>query len=280
MKNAIALGTFDGVHKGHRAVLDMPDTYRKIAVTFSVPPKAVLKGESSLILTPEDKCRILKNIGMDEVLLLNFEDVRNMKPEEFLIFLKQKYNPQLISCGFNYRFGKKGVGDSDTIKSFCEGNGIVFKLTEPVKSENNLISSTYIRDLLREGLVPEANALLSEPFSFEAEVIEGDKRGRTIGFPTANQKYPKNLVKLRFGVYKTKIELENKVYFGITDIGIRPTYELDYTISETYIKNFSGDLYGKTVRVTPLEYLREEKKFSSLKELEEQIKKDIDWVGD
>ncbi|MBO5019551.1 MAG: riboflavin biosynthesis protein RibF [Clostridia bacterium] len=275
MENAIALGTFDGVHKGHRAVLRLPDTYKKIAVTFSVPPKAVLKGDVSLIQTPEDKCRILKNIGIDEVLLLNFEDVRNMAPQEFLQLLKDKYDPRLISCGFNYRFGKNGEGDCDTIKNFCEKNGIIFKKTEPVRFEDDIISSTYIRGLLKNGLVKEANELLSEPFSFETEVIDGDHRGRTIGFPTANQKYPENLVKLRFGVYKTRIEVEGKIYFGITDIGIRPTYELDYIISETYIKNFSGDLYGKKIRIIPLEFLREEKKFSSLYELEEQIKKDI-----
>ena len=279
MENAIALGTFDGVHKGHRAVLQLPDTYKKIAVTFSVPPKAVLSGELSLILTPEDKCRILKSIGMDDVLLLDFEDVRDMEPEDFLQFLKGKYNPKLISCGFNYRFGKNGAGDCETIKSFCEGNGIVFKITEPVKCEDTVISSTHIRNLLKNGLVETANALLSEPFSYETEVIEGDRRGRTIGFPTANQKYPENLVKLRFGVYKTKIEVEGKVYFGITDIGIRPTYQIDYIISETYINNFSGDLYGKKVRITPLKFLREEKKFSSLSELEEQIKKDINSIG-
>lgn len=280
MKNAIALGTFDGVHKGHRAVLRLPDSYKKIAVTFLLPPKAVLKDEVSLILTPEDKCRILKNIGIDDVLLLKFEDVRNMAPQEFLEFLKEKYDPQLISCGFNYRFGKNGEGDCDTIKSFCEENGISFKKTEPVKSEDTVVSSTYLRELLKNGLVAEANKLLSEPFSFETEVIDGDHRGRTIGFPTANQKYPENLVKLRFGVYKTKIEVDGKVYFGITDIGIRPTYELDYIISETYIKNFSGDIYGKRLRITPLEFLREEKKFSSIDELTEQIKKDINSIGE
>lgn len=280
MKNAIALGTFDGVHIGHRAVLDLPSDYRKIAVTFSLPPKALLSGEISLITTPKDKCRILKNIGIDEVFFLEFEEVKNMSPTDFLNFLMDKYNPKFISCGFNYRFGKNGEGNTDTIKSFCEGNGILFKINEPVTSENTVVSSTYIRKLLKNGQVKEANALLSEPFSFEAEVDSGDKRGRTIGFPTANQKYPKELVKLRLGVYKTKIEIDEKHYFGITDIGIRPTYELDYVISETYIRGFSGDLYGKNLRITPLEFLREEKKFSSLEELKEQIKKDINRVGD
>lgn len=280
MKTAIALGTFDGVHIGHRAVLRLPDDYRKVAVTFSLPPKAVISGERSLITTPDDKCRILKNIGIDEVFLLEFEEVRNMSPIDFLRFLKQKYNPELISCGFNYRFGKDGCGDSNTIKKFCMDNGIQLNITEAVMSGGDIVSSTYIRGLLRDGKVTAAARLLTEPFSFEAEVIEGDKRGRTIGFPTVNQKYPEELVRLRFGVYKTKIEIDGKMYFGITDIGIRPTYELDYIISETYIKDFSGDLYGKNLRITPLEFLREEKKFSSLEELKKQIKKDINRVGD
>ncbi len=280
MKTAIALGTFDGVHIGHRAVLSLPDDYRKIAVTFSLPPKAVISGERALITTPADKCRILQNIGIDEVFSLEFEEVRNMSPIDFLEFLKKKYNPELLSCGFNYRFGKKGAGDSNTIKKFCEENGICFKETEAVTSSGEIVSSTYIRGLLKEGKVEAAAKLLTEPFSFESEVIEGDKRGRTIGFPTANQKYPDELIKLRFGVYKTKIEADGKVYFGITDIGIRPTYELQYVISETYIKDFSGELYGKNLRITPLEFLREEKKFSSLEELKKQIKKDINRVGD
>lgn len=275
MKNAIALGTFDGVHKGHRAVLDLPCSYRKTAVTFSLPPKAVLSGEKALITTPEDKCRILRNIGVDEILLLDFKEVRDMPPQDFLVFLKEKYNPQLISCGFNYRFGKNGGGDHNTIKKFCTENGIEFKITDPVTSGEQVISSTYIRELLKNGDVESANKLLSEPFSFKAEVIEGDKRGRTIGFPTVNQKYPEELVKLRFGVYKTKIEYKGKEYFGITDIGIRPTYKLDFIISETYIKNFSGNLYGEELRITPLEFLREEVKFSTLEELKKQILIDI-----
>ena len=114
-----------------------------------------------------------------------------------------------------------------------------------------------------------------KPFSFSAEVIKGDSRGRTIGFPTINQKYPQELVKIKFGVYKTKVLVDGKEFDGVTNIGLRPTFESDYVISETYIKNFSGDLYGKTVRIIPCKFLREEKKFSSLLELKNQIEKDI-----
>lgn len=275
MANAIALGTFDGVHKGHRAVLDLPEDFRKIAVTFSLPPKAVLTGKNALITSSEDKCRILKSIGIDEILTLRFESVREMSPEEFLGFLKEKYDPKYISCGFNYRFGKMGQGDTSLLKKFCADNGIELKIAEPVKVGDDIVSSTFIRNLLSNGDVGTASSLLSESFSFTAAVIEGDKRGRTIGFPTINQRYPEELVKLRFGVYKTKIEIDNNVFYGITDIGIRPTYKSDYVISETFIKDFSGDLYGKTLRIIPIEFLRDEKKFSSLEELKKQIEFDI-----
>lgn len=275
IKNAIALGTFDGVHKGHRAVLNLPEGFNKIAVTFAVPPKLVLSGESGLITTAEDKCRILKNINIDEIYLLDFENNRNMRASEFLDFLYGKFAPCLISCGFNYRFGKNGEGNTETLQKFCEEKGIEFKCVSPVNTGDIPVSSTLIRKMLTNGEIDKANSLLTEPFSFESEVISGDRRGRTIGFPTVNQKYPKELVRLKFGVYRTDVLIGKKRYSGITNIGIRPTYKSDYIISETYILNFSGNLYGKKIRIVPLEFLREEKKFSSLEELKKQIAEDI-----
>ena len=121
----------------------------------------------------------------------------------------------------------------------------------------------------------QANKLLSQPFSFESEVIKGHQRGRTIGFPTVNQKYPEELVKLKFGVYKTRVLFDGMEYVGITDIGVKPTFPNDFVISETYIKDFSGDLYGKKIRIEPIEFIRDEKKFSGLEELKEQINEDL-----
>lgn len=277
-KTAIALGTFDGVHIGHRAVLDLPCSYKRVAVTFTLPPKAMLSGSNGLITTVEEKIRILKSIGIDEICLLEFSDVRDMKALEFLNFLKEKYSPSLISCGFNYRFGKNGEGNTDFLQNYCKENGIEFRCAECVYKNGNPVSSTYIRNMLSLGKISEANELLSQPFSFETEVISGDKRGRTIGFPTVNQKYPEELVKIKFGVYKTCVLVEEKEYIGITNIGIRPTYESDFVISETYILDFSGDLYGKKLKIIPLEFLREEKKFSSLKALKKQIDEDLKYI--
>ena len=275
MKIALCLGSFDGIHKGHRKVLCVPNDYYKIALTFKAPPKSVLNNENSLIMTLEDKCQALKEIGIDKVEVLDFLKIKDMPYDEFLDFLKREYNPSLISCGFNYRFGKAGKGSTDNLKEFCKANNIVFNCVDAVNENAVTVSSTLIRNYLLGGEIKKANSLLLKPFSFTSQVIEGDKRGRTIGFPTVNQKYPNELVKLKFGVYKTKVLIDGETYYGITNIGKRPTYETNYVISETYIKNFSGDLYSKYLTIIPQEFLREEKKFSSVYELQEQIKADL-----
>ena len=276
MKVAVCLGTFDGVHKGHLAVLKMPKEYKKIAVTFSKPPKFFLNEATKLITNLDEKCKTLKSIGIDEVLVLQFEDVKDMQPEQFLDFIYNKYNPTLISCGFNYRYGKNGEGNTKTLESFCRRKEIIFNCINPVKSDGVIVSSSLIRQLLENGDIEKANSFLQVPFSYTSLVISGDKRGRTIGFPTANQKYPEELIKLKFGVYKTEVIFEGKKYSAVTNIGIRPTFEIDYVISETYIKNFSGDLYGKNLTVIPLKFLRGEVKFSSLEDLKKQIITDLE----
>lgn len=275
MKRALCLGTFDGLHKGHIKVLNLPLGYSKTVVTFALPPKLVFSGKRELLMSFEDKVQSLKDLGIEEVLTLDFNLVRDMSPEDFLESLYKKYYPALICCGFNYRFGKGALGDTEQIEEFCKQKGIEFMMAEPVKEDENTISSTLIRDYIKNGEIEKANNLLTKPFSFEEEVIKGDARGRTLGYPTINQKYPEELVKLKFGVYKTKIIIDEKEFEGITNIGIRPTFKTDFVIAETYIKDFSGDLYGKKLRIIPIEFLREEIKFSSIEELKRQIEIDL-----
>lgn len=275
MKNAIALGTFDGVHIGHRAVLDLPSDCKKIAVVFKRPPKSEIMEDKECLMTYEEKCRVMKKIGIDEIYPLEFEAVKDIEPIEFLNFLITEFSPSVISCGFNYRFGKSAVGNCEMLRSFCNENGIAFRCCPPVKSGETVVSSTEIRMLLKSGKISEANALLTEGFSFTGEVIYGDQRGRTIGFPTINQKYPNGITPLKFGVYKTLVCFDGCEYNGITNIGVRPTFLSDYIISETYIINFSGNLYGKNVTIKPLSFLRGEVKFSCLEDLQNQIIADI-----
>ena len=275
MKTALALGTFDGLHKGHREVLSLPGGCKKIAVIFPLPPKALIPGKPLALMLPQDKETALKDLGIDEIFTLDFEKVRTMPPEDFLKFLTDKFSPDLISCGFNYRFGKNAAGDKNLLEDFCKERGIALKCSEPVTENGETVSSTEIRHFLQSGETEKANRLLYKPFSYTAEVISGDKRGRTLGFPTVNQRYPQCLLPPKFGVYVSRVTVDGREYDGITDIGVRPTFKTDYIISETFIKGFSGDIYGDTVTVSPRRFVRGEVKFSSVSELKAQINADL-----
>lgn len=278
MKTAVALGTFDGVHKGHLSVINaaVSSGFRPIAVAFPEPPKSIISGDKKLLMTPYKKKQMLENQGITEVFYLDFLKIRDNSPEEFLRFLKNEFNPAVICYGFNYHFGKNGAGDVGFIAEFCKKNGIEFIKAEPVEKDGITVSSTYIRGLLEEGRVTEANSLLSEPFGFSAQVIHGDKRGRTIGFPTVNQLYPDNLVRVKFGVYKSLVTVSGKTYNSITNIGVRPTFQNGKISAETHIIGFSGDIYGEVAEIKLTDFLREERKFSSLDELKENIILDIE----
>ncbi len=274
MENALALGTFDGLHKGHLSVLDIPAGYNKIALIFKIPPKCVKMGTCELLLTPKEKEQRLTDMGFD-VVSLEFSEVEKMTAREFLEYIKENFSPKLLSCGFNYRFGFGGVGEVSLLEEFCKENGITLKISNPVSKDGEIISSSRIRNHLRNGEISQANRLLGRDFSFEANVIHGDARGRTLGFPTINQPYPQELVPLKFGVYETEVEIENKLYKAITNIGNRPTFPVDFIISETFVKDFEGDLYDKSLKISFKKFLRNEKKFSNAEDLKIQILKDI-----
>ncbi len=274
MQNAVALGTFDGLHKGHSSVLNIPDNYTKIALIFEIPPKCLKKGQIELLLTPEEKKIRLEKMGF-RVVSLDFEAVKQLTSTQFLEYINTAFNPKLVSCGFNYRFGFGGEGDTLGLAKFCSENSIILKVASPVRYGDETISSSIIRNALKNGDIKKANRLLGYDFSFKAPVIKGDGRGKGLGFPTINQAYPKILTPLKFGVYKTEISVENKLYEGITNIGVRPTFPVDYIISETFIRGFSGDLYGSEPTVILKDFIRAEKKFSSSAELKQQILKDI-----
>lgn len=274
MKTALALGTFDGVHIAHKQVLNLPNGYKKVALVFAEPPKAVLSGQFCLLTPKEYKFRLISENGINDVIPLKFEDVRNMPPLEFLSYIKKELDPQYISCGYNYHFGLGGKGDISLLKDFCESNNIVLDCKNEIKIDGISVSSTAIREFIRNGDIISANKLLGRNFSFSGEVVRGDQRGRTIGFPTINIIYPKKLVKPKFGVYTAFVIIDGKKYKGITNIGNRPTYPSEEIISETYIFDFNDEIYGKNVTVELVKFVRGEVKFSSLAELKNQIEKD------
>lgn len=275
MKTAIVLGTFDGLHEGHRAVLEKAKGFFSIAVTFDIPPKSFFTKKQQLLMLPNDRVERLKRLGIDRVDIQKFADIKDIEATKYLELLKQKYNPQRIVCGFNYRFGKNATGDITLIDNFCRQNDIEFICVSQVRFKDETLSSTYIRNLIYKGNIAEANSHIYGGFSFVAPVIHGDARGRELGFPTANQEYPEQLLNLRFGVYLSRVYIDEKSYLAVTNIGIRPTYQTDTVGCETYIKDFSGDIYGKLMRTELLEFIREEQRFSSPEELKKAIINDV-----
>lgn len=275
-KYAIALGMFDGVHKGHTAVLmgAINSPYKSVAITFSSIP--FKKGGS--IMSAEEKREKLLSLGIDEVRFLNFFEIKDLSPEEFLAYISQKNNIGKICCGFNYRFGKNAAGDTAFLNAWCKSRGIEFFECPAVLSGDTTVSSTYIKSLIENGQIEEANRLLEHNFGFTSKVLNGDKRGRTIGFPTINQLYPETLIAPKYGVYQTKVTVNGKSYNGVTNIGFRPTYITDYISAETYILDFSGDIYGQEVKTELISFLREEKKFSSLEQLKNAIAENANYV--
>lgn len=275
MKNAVILGTFDGLHIGHRAVIKGAAGYNIIAVTFVAPPKMSADKSIGVLMQNEDRFKYLKELGVSEICALQFDEVKSMEPYNFLNMIKEKYSPALFVCGFNYRFGNKAKGNTETLKAYCEENGIALKVTESVNIDGKTVSSTLIRDMISKGEIERANNLLYKPFGFIGEVVSGAQRGRTLGFPTANQLYPEEMQNLKFGVYRSRVFIDEIEYKGISNIGIRPTYQTKIPVSETYIYDFSGDIYGKNIRIEPIKFLRCEQKFGSAEELKAAVLKDI-----
>ncbi len=275
MKTAIVLGTFDGLHAGHRAVIEKAAGFFSIAVTFDIPPKSIITGEPQLLILPQDRTNRLKQLGINEVEMQNFKEVQNIGAKQYLEQIKQKYAPDRVICGFNYRFGKAAQGDTKLLQDFCKSNNIEFVCVSPVKKDGKVLSATNIRNLIREGNMAEAAPQIYGGFTFTAPVLHGDTRGRKLGFPTANQEYPIDLVRLKFGVYISRVTINGRQYKSITNIGVRPTYKTQVVGAETFIKDFSGNIYDKQITTELLYFVREEKKFSSIDELKNAILNDV-----
>lgn len=272
---AVVLGSFDGVHMGHQKVISLAadgNNFVPAAVYFFIPPNA--NGKKELITNYEERLECFNRLGVKQTLSLNFEEVKDMSAQSFFRFLVDRFDPAVICCGFNYRFGKGAEGNTDLLKDLCEQNGIELRVADPVEIDGNTVSSTAIRTLLKQGNVKAAAKMLSRPYSFCGKVQKGDGRGKNLGFPTANVEYPQNKIKVKNGVYVTKVTVGKKQYKGVTNIGARPTYPTDTPPSETYLINKKANLYGKQVKIELLEFIREPKAFESADALSQQIKED------
>lgn len=280
-KTAVALGNFDGLHKGHIAVINEAVTEKSngllpCILTFDSHPQKTLRGSAPKKIMTRSLCeKTAKELGCETV-RISFEDVRNMSPEEFFNkILIKKLNVCFVSCGFNYRFGKNGVGNADTLRSLCKNAGIGFSCVGEVLYNDEPISSTRIRYAIENGDIENANNMLGRHFAYNTEVVHGDRIGKKLlGFPTINQLFPEWHVVPKNGVYASATEVDGRLYPSMTNIGKRPTVKGDELRSETCIIGFSGDLYGSHPEVKLIKLIRTEKKFPSLEALSEQLKKD------
>lgn len=272
---AIAVGMFDGLHIGHRAVLSsalMQENLTPAVFTFSYADKP----KNSLpLLTAEKRREGLAQMEFVDCFEADFDAIRNMSPAEFVDMLQHDLGAKTVVCGFNFRFGKNGSGDVATLKNLCDARGMCCIVAASIAANSTPVSSTRIKDALTAGDMQTVTRLLNVPYTITAPVKNGRHLGRKISSPTINQPLAQNVVLPRFGVYASLALVDGKSLPAVTNIGVRPTVGSDAPLAETYILNYNGDLYGKEVAVQLVTFLRDEQTFPSLDALKVQIAKDI-----
>lgn len=285
MKRVIALGFFDGVHVGHRALLDVAKRRAQArncaaaALTFDPHPNELIFGEKTpLINTLEDRRSLMTGAcGMDEMLVLPFD--RAFMEMDWQAFVKdvlvKRFEAVHLVCGFDYTFGHRGLGKAQNLQSLCRELGLGCDVVDKVELLGAEVSSSRIRALLEQGKVEEAKALLGHSHFVSGRVTHGKKLGRVLGFPTANLPMGEELVVPARGVYITRVLCGDSVYGAVTNVGSRPTVGKSTQITlESHLLDFSGDLYGKTITVEFETFLRPETKFASVEELTAAIRQD------
>lgn len=276
-----ALGFFDGVHLGHQALLR---TCRVLAaqnaavagvVTFQQHPQTLVCGNAPrLICSPEDRNALLRRYGAEKIVSLPFDEaLRSMPWQDFLRMLQRDHAAAGFVCGFDFRFGRKGEGSAETLTQYCEEHGLFCEVVPEERLGGQVVSSTAIRQHLQQDAFEKATAMLGHGYVLSGEVVSGRKLGSTIGIPTANLQLNEALAKPQNGVYAAKAWVDGTMYFAVTNIGNRPTVGGHRVTVESWLLDFSGDLYGKKLQLELLSFLRPEKKFDSLEQLREEIRK-------
>ena len=282
----LALGNFDGVHLGHQEVLRRAveegrrTGLRVVAATFHPHPRAVLgAGDPPKLLTPLGlRTEVLLAYGADEVWVIPFDsDLSRKTPEQFVgDVLLGEGGAGVVVVGENFRFGHKAAGDFDDLDRLMrEAGGTAVAVQVCSAGEEGGISSTRIRALISAGEVAAAAGLLGRPYVLRGEVVVGDKRGRSIGFPTANVLPDADAVIPARGVYAGFVRVGEVEYAACTNVGVAPTFGRAESRVEAYLLDFEGDLYGRVVDVSFVRRIREERRFSGIDELKEQIQRDV-----
>ncbi len=283
----VGLGNFDGIHLGHQRLIgDIVAKAQAVngtpaVFTFDPHPLALLnpQGAPPLILPPNVKRDMFAKLGVEMLLWIPFtEEFARLSPEDFI---KQVLHEQLavraVLVGYNYTFGYLGLGTPELLEDYGERLGFDVEVLQPVSINGQPVSSTLIRSLLADGEITEARKFLGYSPVLEGTVVYGERRGSTLGFPTANIEVAQNLLVPANGVYSVKVNLEGQSWGGVANIGIKPTFHSNSFMRsiEIHLLDYCGDLYGKVIKVHFIRRLRNEQKFNSAVELVEQIQKDI-----
>jgi len=282
---SIALGYFDGIHKGHQQVilkaveLAKSTNTRSAVMTFYPHPSVVLNRgtKHTALITPiEEKIEKMRALHVDYLFIVEFtKEFASLEPEKFVELFLINLNVKNVVAGFDYSYGSKGKGTMETLPIHSKGH---FKthVVPKYMEDDEKVSSTKIRHLLSIGDVAHIPKLLGSPYKVRGTVIHGDKRGRTIGFPTANIELKGEYIIPALGVYSVQMLVNNEWYNGVCNVGLRPTFKDNEKAPsiEVYLFDFNEDIYGKDVEVKWYEYIRSEKKFNGIEELVTQIEKD------
>jgi riboflavin kinase/FMN adenylyltransferase len=285
------IGTFDGVHCGHKKIIQkLVDKAKEIKgesmiITFEPHPRIVLgKSPEQLrfINTADEKLNQFEKLNVDYVLVINFtREFSQYSTEEFAkIYLKDKLHIKHLIVGHDHMFGNRSKSDGKDLKDILKKYNISCEIVDAQLANANVISSTKIRNALLEGDIQKANKYLGYQYSFLAKVVSGRKIGRTIGFPTANLSViGERKVIPKDGVYHVEIEHQNHIYNGVMNIGLNPTVDNKFRTIEVHILNFDKDIYNSLLEVRFYKRIRGEMKFDSVEELRKQIQLDVDFIG-
>ncbi len=286
---AVAAGVFDGIHLGHRAVIEKAvsvagkaENTSAAVFTFDTPT-VTSKGGFGFILNHDDKLAELERLGADYVYSPDFSLCKELSAECFVReVLVGKMRARYIVCGEDFRFGRNASGNTELLKTLGKELGFDVITVPPINDVNGeRISSTLIRRLISEGDISRANDLLGYDYYFTLPVVGGKRLGRTLGFPTINQPLESERAMPKFGVYASIAEFDGREYKGITNIGVKPTVsDSKKVLAETYIIGFEGELYGKNVKLSLKEFIRPELKLDSIDELKAQLKVDLNFRKD
>ncbi len=279
----VVLGNFDGVHKGHQKLFEIAKERAKAkelkTVVFSFQPHptwVIGNKRKALIMSRQDKKHMIGKLGIDELIEYPFtKQFASISPDTFFVdILMKRLKVKILVVGSNYYFGKGKTGTPSYLQEMGKKYNIEVCIVDAVKIGGHMISSSSIRSLILEGKIEEANEMLGHPYMIVGTVIQGKQLGRTIGFPTINivadpdRVYPPN------GVYATRVKVYNKVYMGMTNVGVNPTVSGKCKMIETHLFNFENNIYGEQVEVYFYHAIRLEQKFEDILALKNQIKQD------